>query len=218
MVKLFLNQQSPLEMNRMARHLHAKSKNSLKQFLGDRRGVAALEFALVVPILITALFGLYELDQAIIAQRSVNHIAATVGDLTAQAAFVGDSDVSDMFAVGNYMLSPFPSDSLSMRITSIYMTTAKVAKVDWSKSSGASLPAIAPGTVFGTNGLGTYNIPSGYILKAGDSVILSEGQYNFNSPLQFVLNNIIKMSSSYIYRPRINSCVLYTPETVCPTN
>ncbi len=202
----------------MVRHLYVKLKNPLKQFQGDRRGIAALEFALIAPILLTALFGMYELDQAIIAQRSVNHIAATVGDLTAQAPIVGDSDVNDMFAVGNYMLSPLPTDSLSMRITSIYLTTGKVAKVDWSKSSGAGLPAIAPGTIFATNGLGTYSIPSGYLVKAGDSVILSEGKYNFNSPLQYVLNNMIQMSANYINRPRINSCVLYTPETACPIN
>ena len=58
--------------------------NCLARFRSDRRGVAAVEFALVAPVLIAAYLGMAELTLGLMTARQTSHLAATVGDLAAQ--------------------------------------------------------------------------------------------------------------------------------------
>ena len=65
------------------------------RWLKDRRGVAAIEFAFVAPILLVMFFGTVEFSQAIAIKRNVTNIARTISDLTSQAAVVSDTDFAN---------------------------------------------------------------------------------------------------------------------------
>ncbi len=56
----------------------------LKRLLQDRRGVSAIEFALIAPVMITIYFGLIEFSQGYMAERRAGHVASMVADLVAQ--------------------------------------------------------------------------------------------------------------------------------------
>ena len=113
----------------------------------DRRGVSALEFALIAPILILTYFGVGELCEAMMAQRRTAHAASAIGDLTAQASSVATSDVSDIFAAATDILTPFPTTPLKMRLTSVTGNASAVPKVDWSCTQGG-MTKNTPGTTY----------------------------------------------------------------------
>ena len=62
--------------------------NIWTRFRKDRRGVAAVEFALIAPAMVLLYCGLVELCQAVIAERKANHVASAIGDLVTQAETV----------------------------------------------------------------------------------------------------------------------------------
>ena len=91
----------------------------LRRLRGDRRGVSAIEFAFIAPILILCYFGVAELCGALLAERKASHVASEVGDLVAQCQYVAATDfTNDFWPVGAAVLSPLTTSNLAMRITS----------------------------------------------------------------------------------------------------
>lgn len=158
----------------------------------DNRGVSAVEFALIAPAMIAFYFGLAEFTQAMMAERRASHVAASMGDLVAQSTQISDSTISDIFTIGSTIMSPFPTSTLKMRISSVTANSTGTAnKVDWSNGSG--MTALSTGS--------SVTLPSG-LVSAGQSVIMSEVTYTYDSPVdKFIPNNIVFTKKFYL-RPR----------------
>ena len=81
----------------MPHQLTPRPRKGLKSFWRDRRGVSAVEFALIAPVLVIFYCGLAELTQAMMAQRRLSNIASSIGDLVAQSAQLNDASRDDIF-------------------------------------------------------------------------------------------------------------------------
>ncbi|MDB5472479.1 MAG: pilus assembly protein TadE [Caulobacter sp.] len=163
----------------------------------DKRGVSAVEFALIAPALIAFYFGLAELTQAMMAERRTSHAASSIGDLVAQSTQISDATVTDIFTIARAVMSPFPTTTLKMRVTSIVADSSAVPKVAWSKGDGL--------TALGANS--TQTVPTGLISVAGDSVILSEVQYSYDSPVDYFVPNAVVFNKKFYLRPRKSDAV-----------
>ncbi len=165
----------------------------LKRIHSDERGVAAAEFALIAPIMIVLYCGMAELTLAMMAERRAAHSASVVGDLIAQApnSLVNTTDLGDIFTIGNSIMYPFPAGTLKLRVTGVVADTNAIPKMSWSLGHGLSkMPA---GTVAG--------FPPA-LLAAGDSVIQTDVQYTFSSPLKYVMRNDVTFKDTYYLKPR----------------
>lgn len=169
-----------------------------KRFSKDRRGVAAVEFALIAPTMILMYCGLTELSQAIIAERKASHVASAVGDLVAQTDTVSTGDLSDIFAIGATIMSPYPTSTLQERVTSITANAAGTPKVIWSRGSGMS--ALTTGA--------TVTLP--LTLAAGDSIVMSEVKYQYTSVMKTVMPSATNYSEVFYLRPRRSDQVTCT--------
>jgi len=162
-----------------------------RRFGRDRKGAAAVEFAILAPVMITIYFGLVETCEAVLASRKADHVASAIGDLVAQSSgTVSTSDLGDIFNIGNTIMSPYTTSTLQMRITSLAPNSSGTPTVGWSYGSGMS--ALASGT--------TKTLP--ITVSSGDSVIMAEVTYTYNSPLKYVLKNALTFNSVYYMRPR----------------
>ena len=171
----------------------------LKHFFRDRRGTAAVEFAFVAPLMILLYYGLAELTQGMMADRRTSHVASIIGDLVAQDTQVTQTEMTDIFNVGKAVVAPFPTASLSMRITSVKADAGGTPKVVWSKTSGG-MSALS-GTVTG--------VPAG-LIAANESVIMAEATYVYTSALQKTMTTPITLSQKYYLKPRKGSEVLWS--------
>ena len=174
-------------------------RHHLRRFVRDQRGVSAVEFALVAPAMIAFYFGMAETTQAMLAKRRASHVASTIGDLVAQESTITNTEMTDLFTIGATMLSPFPTTSLKMRMTSVTANaTTGVIKVDWSDGSG--LTALTAGTTY-------TGIPSGLITN-GQSLMIAEVTYSYDSPIKKYVPTTLNWSDIYYLRPRqVNTVV-----------
>lgn len=164
--------------------------------LRDRRGVAALEFAMIAPVMIVMFFGIAELGQGLIAERRVSHATSALGDLAAQGQSIGASSADDMFAASTDIMAPLPANPLKLRVSSVTGDSKGKPKVDWSYvSAGSGLSAYGDCTSPPT-------LPAGLVTAAGETVILSEAQYQFTSPVGYILPSGIAFTRSSYLRPR----------------
>jgi Flp pilus assembly protein TadG len=172
----------------------------LRKLRRDKRGVSAVEFALIAPAMIASYFGMAEISQALLAERKAAHVASAVGDLVAQSSSVSSTDLTEIFGIASTIMSPYSTASLKMRVSSVTTDAGGIAKVDW--SSGSGLAALAAGsTVTG--------IPTG-VMSAGQSVVMSEVTYTYDSPVDVVMPNAVTFTRKFYLRPRKSDKVAKT--------
>jgi Flp pilus assembly protein TadG len=178
----------------------------------DTRGIAATEFALVVPIMLVMFFGMVEFSAGIAVDRKVTLIARTLSDLTSQNTSVSDTLLANFFAASNGILTPYSSTPTKATITELYVDPSTLqARVQWSKGS------------FPRQTSSIVTIPTA--LAVGDSyLIFSEVSYLYTPTVGYVMAKAgVTLSEVAYTRPRQSNCVIYpTPASgvlpPCPTS
>jgi len=169
-----------------------------RRLRGDRRGVSAVEFALIAPALIACYFGLAEMCGALLAERKTSHIASAVGDLVAQATTIHDSDMTDIWTVSATLMTPMSTSALKMRVTSIVADANGKTTIAWTNSQGTWSPAIAATQPI--------TVPSG-IVAANGSVIRSEASYTYSSPVSDFIPAPLTFNEVFYLAPRQSTSV-----------
>ncbi len=157
----------------------------------DRRGVSAVEFAMLAPLMIAFYFGLAEFCQGYMAQKRMGHAAAMVADLVAQTDVVEKAEVDDIFGIGELIMKPFSAAPLTMRISSVTRNSSGVARVNWSRGDGISGRSVGS----------TVTVPAG-LIENGESVVMSEATYDYDSPVDYLMPTVTRFSHTYYSRPR----------------
>lgn len=174
-------------------HLTTKRRR-LGELAGDRRGVSAVEFALIAPVMILLYMGLAEITLAMMAERRASHAASAIGDLVAQDTQVTAAEVGDVFTVASAIVYPFPTASLKMRLTSVKADANGVPKVVWSQVKGTGITKLTVGsTVSG--------MPADF-LDDNESTIMAEVLYGYKTPLEQVLPRTLNFNEKFYLRPR----------------
>jgi Flp pilus assembly protein TadG len=183
-------------------------KNLFRVFQRETNGLAALEFALIAPVLIAMLFGMGELSSAIIARTDISQITSTVSDLVAQESTVASTDLSNVYNAANTILYPFykgdAGTTPSIRITSVIFDTTTnsttAGKVAWSCAQTGNLAFQSGGaTQRAKNSTYTFDQP---LLSSGSSVLLVEVAYGYSSPTTIAVTTPFKYYDSFVTKPR----------------
>ncbi|MDP1881421.1 MAG: TadE/TadG family type IV pilus assembly protein, partial [Bradyrhizobium sp.] len=77
--------------------------------LADRSGIAATEFAVIVPVMLVMFFGTVEFSSGVAVDRKVTLMARTLSDLTSQSVSVNDTDLTGFFAASKAIMTPYSS-------------------------------------------------------------------------------------------------------------
>jgi Flp pilus assembly protein TadG len=169
--------------------------------LKDKKGVAAVEFAFILPLMVTLFFGVIETSNAIIADRKVTNLTSTVADLVAQTKTVNDAEIQDIFNAAAAILVPFDTAELTIVVSSIVIDGDGNATVDWSSAGpDGGTPRTAGSSMTLPTGL---NIPN-------TSLIVSEVNYTHRSLLQYFIKSGISLSDIFYLRPRMSDQVTKT--------
>ena len=84
---------------------------ALRRLMRERRGVSAVEFALILPVMITLFIGGSEVTQGITIKRKVTIATRTIADLVSQDVSVTDADLTAAFAATTTVLAPYSTGS-----------------------------------------------------------------------------------------------------------
>ncbi len=128
-----------------------KSRRKLARAASDKSGTAAIEFAMISPLLLVTLLGGTEITQAVMAARKVATATRAMADLTAQIRGATDltaAMVDEVYAAGRLVLSPYPATSLRVTISRVDVTAVanvRTARTEWSVTrNGASARPCGP--------------------------------------------------------------------------
>ena len=79
--------------------------------------MSAVEFALLLPLMLTLYLGVVEVSQGIAADRKVTMTARTVADLVAQVSSINNTDMTNSLNAATAVMAPFPYAKLKVTVT-----------------------------------------------------------------------------------------------------
>jgi Flp pilus assembly protein TadG len=184
-----------------------------RRLVNDRRGVAAIEFAMIVPIMLVLFFGTVEFSSGVAADRKVSLVARTLSDLTSRSISVSDSDLTNFFAASNAVMTPYVPpiyNATNGTITELWIDPATGnARVQWSKGSvprGQRSLVTIPADLIVKDSAGNI-VPNQYL-------IFSEVSYLYKPAVGYVMAKAgITLSDVAYTRPRQTVCVTYPTPT-----
>jgi Flp pilus assembly protein TadG len=182
----------------------------VKRFGKDKRGIAALEFALLMPTVVLMFFSLVELSDSLTANRKVSMAASTLADLASREYTITYADAQGMFTAVNNILSPYGISNASFTLMSVVpdASNSNQPVIDWSLNQNMT-EVYAPGTAYNDlpDANSTYSGVS--LLADGQSLIIVEVSYPFTSSLSGYRNESFTFTKREIRWPRIKSQIPY---------
>jgi Flp pilus assembly protein TadG len=168
-------------------------------------GMAAVEFALILPILVVLWIGGVEMTQALSVDRRLNNLASAIGDLSARSRQLLHSDIDNIFNIAPGAMYPFCRDSancqskgLAMRVTAVDISAGGTAEVAWSRASGT--------TSYPDNQNVNNLVPE--TLRIPDSqIIMAEVYYTFTPAVGYVLTGSLDLDDRMFFVPRLTQYV-----------
>ncbi|RYE32106.1 MAG: pilus assembly protein [Hyphomicrobiales bacterium] len=162
-----------MDMTRMRK---SKDLRAWRRFAGDRKGVALVEFAMLLPVMLIAYVGMTEVVQLVMINRKVTQLTSALSDLTSRVQSVSPTDIDNIFNAAETIMMPYEGGKPAMVITSLVVDASGVAKVCWSSQRNGT--ALARGT--------TQVIPDIYRTPS-TSVIMASASYNYTPTIGYVL-------------------------------
>ncbi|MFT3978729.1 MAG: pilus assembly protein [Sphingomonas bacterium] len=163
-----------------------------RRFRRDAQGVAAIEFAMALPVMLVAYCGSVDVVQMVMANRKVAQLRLALADLTAQYAPIAPSDLENIFDAAQMVLQPFDSANVNMVISSVVIDANGAAKVCWSSTRNGT--ALARGA--------TVTLPDS-VRVPSTSVIMARAAYKYTPTIGYVLTGTFTLGDDPIYtRPR----------------
>lgn len=124
-----------------------------RRFLRDKRGIATIEFVLIVPLLFAFYFLVIETAQAIDTSRKVNRVASMVADLVAQQDVTTPGEIDAIMEIGESIMQPYRRSPPQIMVTAIEIVwdddeEENRAQVVWSRKmvNGVASTGEEPGS------------------------------------------------------------------------
>ena len=105
-------------------------------------GIAAVEFALILPMMLALFLGAVQVTQAVAIKRLVVLTASTVANLVTQYPSISASaTMPDILNASKWVLTPYPNTNAVITVSLITIDSSGTAKVTWSQALNGSARA-----------------------------------------------------------------------------
>lgn len=158
----------------------------------DKRGVSAVEFALLAPVMIGLYFGCAEIANGVGTDRKVSLIAAALANLSAQTTTIAAADMTNILDASGAIITPYDATKLKMTVTCIKIDANRVATVKWSVTRN------------GTANSGTATVPSA-LAVANSYLIFAQASYAYTPTVGYTISGTLNLSDQMYMTPRITA-------------
>jgi len=172
---------------------------AFRRFIAERRGIAAVEFAMLLPMMLMLFLGSVEVTTGVAIQRKVTLTARAVADLSSQFTNIYNADMSNILNASSDIIAPYAATPLTVVVSELSIDNQGQATVVWSDTlNGTARTAGSSVTIPAS--LAT---PNSYLL-------LGEASYVYDPTYGYVLTGTLTLSDKIYMRPRQSASVART--------
>jgi len=179
------------------------------RFIASTRGVAAIEFAVIAPMMLLMLIETFDIGNAIAVYMKVRTATFALASITNQYSTgtngIQSTDMTAITGSASAILAPYSSTPVTITISQIRMSSATRAKVSWSYALN--------GQAYAT-GLNWQTLPTQFTASNACNsypcyLIYAQVSYAYTPVLFSSLMSSFNLSDSLYVMPRSSACVQY---------
>lgn len=173
----------------------------LRRFAREEAGLSAVEFALVLPVMLLVALGIAEVGRFALLSLKLQHAANTLADLAARDPAPTEAGITSLFSALQHVLRPFDLKSGGVAtISNVQGQGGGASTVCWQRRGGGALAATSR---TGKQG-GSASLPKEMILRGGETVIVAELFFRYQPWLLRIVPNA-DLRRVALFRPRLGS-------------
>ena len=176
----------------------ASLRQRLSRCVRDERGVSAVEFALLLPLMVTLYLGGVEVSQGLTLDRKVTLVARTVADLAAQSTSITSSEMTNILDASTAVMLPYSTTKAKVVVSQVSIDSNGKATISWSATKNGT--ARSSGS--------TVTLPAA-LNVADSSLIWAEVSYDYSPVIGYVITGTMTLSDQIYMRPRLSDSVTY---------
>ena len=173
-----------------------------ERFAGDCRGASAIEFALLLPLMLTVYIGGSELAYGLSAQFKATLAARTVADLASQYISIDNPTMTGILGAASKVVAPFPTSKLVVIVSEVTTDANGKGTITWSAALNAT-----------PHPVGTAVMLPAQLQNPNVAMILGEVTYPYTPPVSYEITGTFNIYQNAYFFPRRISCVTYN--SVC---
>ena len=180
------------------------------RFRAADTGVAAVEFALVLPIMLLVYIGMVEGSALISMDRKIQSVSGAVGDLVARSdGEITTATLNDYVKVAGGIMTPYPSDGLEQIVTQVRVLANRTTSVDCSKRY---VNQVLQATGAREEDEEYEGLPDEIIdIALGQYVIVAESSYSYSPLYGIVFDQPVNLYRENFYLPRFGAQIELDP-------
>jgi Flp pilus assembly protein TadG len=172
---------------------------ALARFAGERRGLAAVEFALLVPMLMTLYLGSVEVTTGVAIDRKVSLTAHALADLASQYTSISSSDMSNILNASTDIIAPYAPANLQVVVSELYINAQGQASVVWSDTLNGTALTVGQSVTIPSS----LAVPNSYL-------ILGQAAYSYNPTYGYVMTGTMTLNDQIFMSPRQSTSISLT--------
>ncbi len=179
---------------------HLPTSKYAARFGRDERGISAVEFALLLPLMVTLYLGTVEVSQGVGIDRKVTVTARTVADLASQVKTITNAEMASLLSASAAVIAPYDKNQLKVTVSQVQIDANGTAKVKWSDTLGGTARAVDS----------IVTLPSALNI-ANTHLIWGEVAYTYKPTIGYVVSGTLNLSDQIFMAPRLSSDVKRIP-------
>jgi Flp pilus assembly protein TadG len=152
-------------------------------------GIAAVEFAMILPVMLLLFLGMSEVTQGVNINRKVTILSRTIADITSRSSDgIDNAAMAGIFDAALSVMAPYDISRVTMRVSSVVVRDddgSPVGRVCW--SDGRGMGARARNS--------TVEVPAGFAIP-GTSFILAEVGNVYTPMIGYAISGDIQLGET----------------------
>lgn len=170
--------------------------NIYRRFIASTRGVAAVEFALILPMMLLLLLASFDAGNGIAIYMKVRSATAVLADISNQYKTIHDSDMQQILGATSVVLTPYSSSPVVVVVSQLKITALGTATVSWSDTLNGAARSVGS----------SLTIPNAFT-PINSYLIFSEVSYTFTPLFGFFTKAPITLKDSLYSVPRSSASI-----------
>jgi Flp pilus assembly protein TadG len=175
---------------------HPTLASRLREFARARNGIAAVEFAAVLPFMLTAYLGGIEYGDGVAINRKVAVTTRSVADLASRYTTIKNADAAAILGASSSVIAPYDPGQLAVTVSEVSVDAQGNASIAWSDTLNGTARSVGSTVTLPT----ALNVPS-------TSLIWSEVSYSYKPTIGYVVTGTLNLADQIYMRPRISDSV-----------
>lgn len=187
------------------RPLWLKLLASVRRFRSAESGVAAVEFALVLPIMLALYIGSVEASAVISMDRKLQSATGALGDLVARSdTTISAGTLADYFKAAGGIMTPHDPDKLKQVVTQVEVRADGTTRVVWSHQYEDG--DVSVGTKYVAES--SYTLPPAMTnIARGKFVIVAEATYDYPPLYGLTFQQTVNLHRQNFFMPRFGGTI-----------